>query len=102
VVLVGNGRLYGGPIPIFHQADLRDGLLDVCVLPQVNWLVLARYACAYVSPRLLFPGRRHYFQADSLTVESASPAPLELDGEHVGCTPARFSVRRAALRVIVP
>src|SRR5205085_381763 len=31
LVLIGNGRLYGGNFRIFPRADLRDGLLDVCV-----------------------------------------------------------------------
>ena len=28
LVLIGNGKFYGGPFEIFPQADLRDGLLD--------------------------------------------------------------------------
>lgn len=102
LVLLGNGRLYGGPIPIFHQADLCDGLLDVCVFPKVNWFVILRYACAYVSSKLLRKGREHYFQAASVTLESSARAPIELDGEPVGHTPADFAVRRGVLRVIVP
>ncbi len=42
LVLVGNGRLYGGSYRMFPGADLRDGLLDVCVFPRVNWLTLVR------------------------------------------------------------
>ena len=30
-VLIGNGRLYGGPFVVFPKADPCDGLLDVCV-----------------------------------------------------------------------
>src|SRR5262249_54575446 len=71
LVLIGNGRLYGGPIPVFHQADLRDGLLDICVFPKVNWFVVLRYAMAYISPRLLHRGGEHYFQAQSVTLESS-------------------------------
>src|SRR5438034_7673420 len=52
LVLIGNGRLYGGQFTLFPQADLRDGLLEVCVLPRVNWLTLAR-----CGPGLLLNGR---------------------------------------------
>jgi YegS/Rv2252/BmrU family lipid kinase len=102
LVLLGNGRLYGGSIPVFRKANPCDGLLDVCVFPRVNWFVILRYACAALSPRLLHSGGENHFQALSVKVECAAPAPLELDGEHVGHSPATFSVRRGALRVIVP
>jgi diacylglycerol kinase (ATP) len=102
LVLLGNGRLYGGPIPVFHQADLRDGLLDICVFPKVNWFVILRYACAYLSPKLLHRGPEHHFQAQSVTVECAAAAPVEIDGEHVGHTPVRCSMHPRILRVVVP
>jgi len=102
LVLIGNGRLYGGQFTLFPKADPRDGLLDVCVLPRVNWLTLAR-----VGPKLLLQGRlpdsaTRVFQTDSLTLTSASPAPLEIDGELIGHLPATFSIERSRLRVIVP
>jgi diacylglycerol kinase (ATP) len=102
LVLMGNGRLYGGPIPIFGRADLRDGLLDVCVFPKVNWFVILRYACAYLSPKLLCRGPEQHFQAQSVTVESAARAPVQIDGELVGQAPVQCSVRSRVLRVVVP
>jgi YegS/Rv2252/BmrU family lipid kinase len=102
LVLLGNGRLYGGPIPVFREADFRDGLLDVCVFPKVNWFVILRYACAYLSPKLLFQGKEHYFQAPTVAIESATPVPVELDGELVGHLPVRGTVRQQVLRVVVP
>ncbi len=102
LVLLGNGRLYGGPIPVFERADLRDGLLDVCVFPRVNWFVILRYACAYLSPRLLCRGAEQQFQARSVTVESAAGTPVEIDGEHVGHVPAQCVVHPGALRVVIP
>jgi diacylglycerol kinase (ATP) len=102
LVLIGNGRFYGGSYSVFPQADLRDGLLDVCVFPRVNWLTLAR-----CGPSLLLRGRlptsvTRTFQADSLTLSSPSSTPIEADGELIGHLPATFSVQRSRLRVIVP
>ncbi len=101
LVLLGNGRLYGGSYRLFPKADLRDGLLDVCVFPRVTWLTLAQ-----CGPLLLLRGRVpesvvERFQAASLTLSSPSPTPLEADGEPVGHLPATFSLQRARLRVIV-
>lgn len=102
LVLIGNGRLYGGEYRIFPQADMRDGLLEVCVFPRVNWLTLAR-----CGPQLLLRGSLpasaiRSFQAENLTLTSPSPAPLEIDGELIGELPATFSIQRSCLRVIVP
>jgi len=102
LVLIGNGRLYGGQYRIFPGADLRDGRLDVCVFPRVNWLTLAR-----CGPALLLQGRPpaslvRAFQAESLTLNSPVTTPLEADGELLGRLPATFSVQRSRLRVIVP
>ena len=102
LVLIGNGRLYGGQYRIFPRADLRDGQLEVCVFPKVNWLTLA-----HCGPRLLLTGTlpasaTESFRGESLTLESPTPAPLEIDGELIGHLPAVFSIERARLRVIVP
>jgi YegS/Rv2252/BmrU family lipid kinase len=102
LVLIGNGRLYGGQFRVFPKADLRDGLLDVCVFPRVNWLTLFR-----CGPSLLLRGKLptfvpRAFQAESFTLASPSPTPLEVDGELIGHLPAAFSLQRSRLRVIVP
>jgi len=102
MVLIGNGRCYGGDYHIFPQADSRDGRLDVCVFPRVNWLVLAR-----CTPSLLLRGRLpascvERFQAEAFTLTSPTGTALEADGELGGYLPAAFSIERSRLRVIVP
>jgi YegS/Rv2252/BmrU family lipid kinase len=102
LVLVGNGRLYGGTFRIFPAADLRNGLLDVCVFPRANWWTLAR-----CGPGLLLHGHLPAsavirLQVPSFTVTSRTPAPFEVDGELGHPLPATFSVCPAGLRVIVP
>lgn len=102
LVLVGNGTLYGGNYNLFPRADLRDGLLDICLFPRASLLELAR--CA---PGLLVSGklpeamvRRH--QAKEFELTASRDVPFELDGELCGTTPAKFSIQRDLLRVIVP
>jgi diacylglycerol kinase family enzyme len=102
LILIGNGRLYGGQYKLFPQADLHDGLLEVCVFPRVNWWVLAR-----CSPGLLLNGTlpramTQLFQAETLTLSSPNPSPVQIDGELVGHLPATFRIERNRLRVVVP
>jgi diacylglycerol kinase (ATP) len=101
LVLIGNGRLYGGQFRLFPKADLRDGLLEVCVFPRVNWFTLLR-----CGPSLLLRGTvpasvTHNFQAKTIRLTSPTPVPLEVDGELIGHVPATFSLQQAKLRVIV-
>lgn len=102
LVLIGNGRLYGGQFKVFPGADLRDGLLEVCVFPRVNFLTLARCGLALLLRGRLPTAVAENFQAATLELASSPPAPLEVDGELVGRLPARFGLQPAGLRVIVP
>jgi len=102
LVLIGNGRLYGGQYPVFPQADLRDGLLEVCVFPRVNWLTLARCAPRLLLGATLPASVTQAFRAESLTLSSPTLTPLEADGEWLGHLPATFSLQRSRLRVLVP
>ena len=102
LVLIGNGQLYGGQFRVFPQADLRDGLLEVCVFPRVNWLTLARCGPELLLRGKLPPGATTAFRAESLTLVSQPAAPFEADGELIGHLPATFSIDRSRLRVAVP
>jgi diacylglycerol kinase (ATP) len=102
LVLLGNGRYYGGSFEFFPEASLRDGFLDVCVLPKVNmWSGLQALLGMATGRVLRFWPARH-FQTSSVTLRSSSRVGLQLDGEYVGELPAKFSVLPRALRVIVP
>ena len=102
LVLIGNGRLYGGDYRIFPNADLRDGLLDLCVFPRINWLTLARCGPSLLLRGCLPRSAAMVHQAAEFTLEAPATTPFEVDGELVGHLPAKFSVERSRLRVIVP
>jgi diacylglycerol kinase (ATP) len=101
LVLVGNGRFYGGSFAILPHADLRDGRLDICVLPRANWWTLLR--CA---PGLLLRGElpasiAQHLSAETFELTSETAAAFELDGEWVGKLPVKFSIERKKLRAVV-
>jgi YegS/Rv2252/BmrU family lipid kinase len=102
LVLIGNGRFYGGPLEVFPQADLHDGLLDICVLPRANWLALLRHTPGLLARRRLLASAVQRFHAATFELTGDVSASFELDGEWVGNLPATFSVAREQLRVAVP
>jgi diacylglycerol kinase (ATP) len=102
LILIGNGKFYGGAFAILPLADLRDGRLDICVLPRVNWTALLRSA-----PGLLLRGKlpasvAQHLSAKTFELTSETAAAFELDGEWVGKLPVTFSIEREKLRVAVP
>jgi YegS/Rv2252/BmrU family lipid kinase len=102
LILIGNGRLYGGSFPLLAQADLRDGLLDICVLPRATWQTLLRCAPSFLLRGKLPASMVRHLQSAAFELTGDTPAAFELDGEWVGNLPAKFSVERERLRVIVP
>ena len=98
LVLIGNGKFYGGPFEIFPQADMHDGMLDVCILPRVNWLTLLRCAPDFLARRKLPEKLALRFRAPAF--ELSGESGFELDGDWVGKLPVKISVEREKLRVI--
>ena len=101
-VLIGNGRYYGGPFPVFPKALIDDGLLDVIVLKNIGHLDLIRYLQGVLFGTHVGMPDVEYFQTTSLTVTSAEEVPVEVDGEVIGNVPVTFECVPRRLRVLVP
>jgi len=101
-VLVGNGRLYGGPFPFFKQAIIDDGLFDVVVFKRLGYLEIIRYLQDVVFSSDINAPEIEYFQTRRLRITSEQDVPLELDGEFAGNCPVDFRIRERALRVLAP
>ena len=100
--LIGNGRLYGGPFPLFKRASLFDGLLDVVVFKnQSHWDVIRYFQAIAFGTHPELPDVE-YFQTPSLKVHSASDVPVELDGEVAGSLPCEFRIPPEKLLVLAP
>ncbi len=102
LVLIGNGRLYGGDFVLFPGANLQDGALEICIFPKINWQILARAGIGLATNRFHQLCNVQQIQAASLTVSASTQTFLQLDGENVGELPATFSLDAKRLRVIAP
>jgi diacylglycerol kinase (ATP) len=102
LILVGNGRRYGGPFPFFKHAVIDDGLLDVVAFKQLGYLEIIKYLQdVFFSSEIRLP-EVEYFQTRRLRVTSDQEVPVELDGELVGNCPVEFQIRERTLRVLAP
>jgi diacylglycerol kinase (ATP) len=101
-VLVGNGRLYGGPFPFFKQAVIDDGLFDVVIFKRLGYLEIIRYLQDVVFSADIKVPEIEYFQTRQLRITGEQDVPLEVDGELAGNCPVDFRIRKRALRVLAP
>ncbi|WP_298743216.1 diacylglycerol kinase family protein [uncultured Microbacterium sp.] len=95
---VGNGRTYGGGIPICPDADLEDGLLDVTLVRPAGRLPLLR-----LLPRVYRGTHTSIAQVSTFRVRAAqlsSPGVTAYaDGDPLGPLPLSIDVAPSALRV---
>lgn len=101
VLAAGNGRYFGGGMNITPRSDPQDGLLDFTLVRglsklQVISLLPSLYAGSFYdkSPKIT------HHRSKEVAVTSTTPVFLQLDGELVGQTPARFGIEPQAVRVV--
>jgi YegS/Rv2252/BmrU family lipid kinase len=100
LVLVGNGRLYGGPFTFFPGASLDDGRLDVTVFPRVNAAVAAACLPGLLWGRLLRLAGARFLRGRRVELSSRERVPFQVDGDAAGRLPASITVeRQQAVRV---
>lgn len=99
LIAVANARFFGGGMMICPQADLTDGLLDVCVAGD-----LTRLEALTLLPKLFFGAHVNhpkvsFHQVRMARIETPAGLEVQLDGEIVSSLPAEFRIANRALRL---
>jgi diacylglycerol kinase (ATP) len=101
-VSVGNGRYHGGGLTVAEDAAIDDGKLDLYVVyPGTFWQLFAclthlRFGLMR-KPKVL---DRH--TAVHVKLTTRRPRAVDADGRLATKTPAEFTLKRKALKVVVP
>ena len=101
-VIVANGRWHGGGMKLAPDARADDGLFDVVLIGDVTKLDFVTTAPKLYSGRHIGHPRVEVLRSATVAIDAAKRLPIELEGEQVGTTPARFEVVPGALRVRMP
>ncbi len=100
-VLAMNGEYTAGGMRTTPDAAPDDGVFDVLLLGDVTKAdFIATFPKIYRGRHLGHP-KIERLRGRRITVESASPLPIALDGEQPGTTPATFDVVPHAVRLRV-
>jgi diacylglycerol kinase (ATP) len=99
---VANTSSYGGGMRIAPDAQIDDGLFDICVIKEAGRVEFLRAfprvfrGLHTTHPKVLM------FRARNVLVESDPPLPVLIDGDIFGTTPAEFTLTPHAIDIMVP
>lgn len=100
-LVVANGKFFGGGMMITPDALLKDGLLDVLILPAFSKPKLFYYLPrVYKGSHLKIKGVE-YLKAKKVSIKTLETTVFELDGETPGRVPAEIEVIPTALNILV-
>ncbi len=101
-VILANGQWHGGGMWLAPDAQPDDGLFDVVVIGDVNKRDFITTAPKLYKGKHVGHPKVEVLRSATVTVDAPEHLPIEVEGEQIGTTPARFEVVPGALRVRVP
>jgi YegS/Rv2252/BmrU family lipid kinase len=101
-VILANGRWHGGGMKLAPDAEPDDGLFDVVVIGDVNKRDFVTTAPKLYKGTHVGHPKVEVLRSATVAVDAPEHLPIEVEGEQIGTTPARFEVVPGALRVRVP
>jgi diacylglycerol kinase (ATP) len=102
MVVVANGPYTGAGMTVAPEARLDDGQFDIRVFRGFSKPELVRHLLGIAFGRYRYAPHVSTYRAARVRVTSAHPLPCRADSHDLGTTPVAFTVRRAALRVVLP
>ncbi len=102
LIVIGNGRYYGGKFELFPEATLTDGMLHAVVFERVHWADLVRRGWGLFTQTISQQKGIRILRGPELELTSDREAPFQLEGDLVGRLPCQFRVFPKRLRMIVP
>jgi lipid kinase YegS len=103
VMAVGNGKFAGGGVPLCSRALLDDGLLDVMIIPDVEYNEFISLLADLLRLHLPKDGTHFFYhQVRWLTMRTKEEFQVNLDGEPMLGTEFQWSVQPRMLRFHLP
>lgn len=102
LVAVGNAQYFGGGLRVTPDADVNDGLFDVCIVGETSKLELLRVLPRVREGKHLGHPAIQMHRAARVSIVGDSALAAQADGEIVGNLPAVFSIASAKMKAILP
>jgi len=89
---IGNGRCQAGGFWLTPQAQIDDGLLDVCMIDNLRLDEILRYLPRVMKGTHIYLKQATMGRAREITVEVSAPIPVATDGEVIATRARQISV----------
>lgn len=102
LLALANGRYYGGGMKVAPQADIQDGLLDICVINK-----LSRLKMLILFPKLI-RGKHNeikevtFYKGKKIIVNSKEEIAINIDGEIIKRKSVNFELFPQSIKFIIP
>ena len=102
LVAVGNGRYYGGGMLALPDAQIDDGLFDICHAEAMNRIKILKLFPKYMKGLHVSIKGVHLYRGKKVEIIVDKPIPMNLDGEVVLVQKAVFEMFPKSLSFIIP
>ncbi len=104
VVVIANTKKYGTGVDLATNADITDGVLDVCIFqkPVLENFGFLLSVAKTVSGLQIEDKNIIYKKGKNIIVEANPPAATQVDGDKFGYTPLYVDCINKALKVLIP
>ena len=102
ISVAGNGKRFGGGMLVNPDAEVDDGLFDLCIVRWVSLFTFLRLLPLFIKGKHKNKAPVTNIRTQSFTIETDSECIVELDGELIEKTPLTCSIIKNALRVVRP
>jgi len=99
MIAFANSTTFGDGLQIAPQAHPDDGLLDVVIIGNLNYLTGLRYLWALVRKKTFSHKEIQYYRAKNAAIDTSEKMLIEADGEIIGYTPCRAGICPAKLPI---
>ena len=103
VLAFANAAQYGNNAYIAPMADVRDGLLDVCLVRQLDLRKALDLSYCMLTRQLANEKSAEYFKTTDISVQTEVPMPYHADGDYAGeATAFKVYLEPLSLKVVTP
>jgi len=92
LVAIGNGKYFGGGMKITPDAELDDGLFDICVIDKISKAKFARIFPKVFSGKHINYDMVHVYRGKNIQIIPSEEMYINADGNIIGQTPCSISM----------
>jgi len=96
--IIGKASRYGGNFRVTPDADILEPYFYLCIFKGRNRADLLRYAAGVIRGTHLKQKDVTYLRASQISI--TGNAHIQIDGDHLGTTPAEITIVKDALRLV--